>query len=94
MKLTRRNDYLEILINTMNSPDIKVITGVRRAVKSKHLEEFRNYIIKNKNNNDKQFIYDLFADNKYFGEEELRTEEKIIKNNSIPLKNNVMDYYE
>lgn len=47
MKMIVRNNYLEKLINTMNTPDIKVITGVRRAGKSKLLEEFKNYIIKN-----------------------------------------------
>lgn len=47
MKLIQRTFYLEKLINTMNTPDIKVITGVRRAGKSKLLEEFMNYIINN-----------------------------------------------
>ena len=47
MKLIKRNFYLEKLINTMNTPDIKVITGVRRAGKSKLLEEFKEYIINN-----------------------------------------------
>jgi len=41
------NCYLEKLIKTMNTPDIKVITGVRRAGKSKLLEEFKKYIINN-----------------------------------------------
>ena len=50
MKLIERNFYLEKLINTMNTPDIKVITGVRRAGKSKLLDEFKEYIINNEKN--------------------------------------------
>ena len=47
MKLISRNQYLENLINVIGTPDIKVITGVRRSGKSKLLEAFRNYIEKN-----------------------------------------------
>ena len=47
MKLIARNQYLEKLINVIGTPDIKVITGVRRSGKSKLLEAFRNYIEKN-----------------------------------------------
>lgn len=50
MKLIKRNNYLEKLINTMNTPDIKVITGVRRAGKSKLLQEFKKYIENNEKN--------------------------------------------
>ena len=50
MKLIKRNFYLDKLINTMNTPDIKVITGVRRAGKSKLLDEFKAYIINNIDN--------------------------------------------
>ena len=50
MKLIKRNTYLEKLINAKNTPDIKVITGVRRAGKSKLLEQFKRYISQNEKN--------------------------------------------
>ena len=44
MKLIER-EYLKELISVIGTPDIKVITGVRRSGKSKLLEEFKNYIL-------------------------------------------------
>ena len=44
MKLIDRNLYLEKLINVIGTPDIKVITGVRRSGKSKLLEAFKDYV--------------------------------------------------
>ena len=44
MKLIERSFYLKKLINVMGTPDIKVITGVRRSGKSKLLEAFCAYI--------------------------------------------------
>lgn len=44
MKLIERKVYLDKLINVMGTPDIKVITGVRRSGKSKLLEAFKSYI--------------------------------------------------
>ena len=44
MKLINRNQYLGKMIRVIGTPDIKVITGVRRSGKSKLLEAFKDYI--------------------------------------------------
>lgn len=47
MKLINRQMYLDKLIGVIGTPDIKVITGVRRSGKSKLLEAFKDYIEQN-----------------------------------------------
>lgn len=60
MKIIDRNSYLDKLIRVINTPDIKVITGVRRTGKSKLLELFKTYIKKNiKNYNIIHINYNL-----------------------------------
>lgn len=44
VKLIERKQYLEKMIRVIGTPDIKVITGVRRSGKSKLLEAFMDYI--------------------------------------------------
>src|SRR5574344_1549071 len=48
LKLITRQSYLDRLINVIDSPDIKIITGVRRSGKSKLLEAFRDYLRKHR----------------------------------------------
>ena len=47
MKLIKRSAYLDKIISVIGTPDIKVITGVRRCGKSKLLEAFREYLMEN-----------------------------------------------
>ena len=44
MKLIKRDEYLNKFANLRGTPDIKIITGVRRAGKSKLLEAFRDML--------------------------------------------------
>ena len=79
MKLINRDKYLNEIINVIDTPDIKVITGVRRSGKSKLLDAFYDYLTNNIEGNviriklnlkkyekllDKEELYN-FIDNKY-----------------------------
>ena len=79
MKLIERDKYLNEIINVVNTPDIKVITGIRRSGKSKLLDAFYDYLNNNTDGNiiriklnlkkyedllDKERLYE-YVDNKY-----------------------------
>lgn len=86
MKLITRNEYLDKMIRVINTPDIKVITGVRRAGKSKLLESFIKYIEKNISNYN--IIHVNYNEKKY---DKLLNGEKLyeyISKNYIPKKEN------
>ncbi len=51
MKIIQREDYLARLIGVMNTPDIKVITGVRRSGKSKLMDAFSRFLETNPETN-------------------------------------------
>ena len=44
MKLIERTNYLDRLIDLKGTPDIKIITGIRRSGKSKLMEDYMNYL--------------------------------------------------
>ena len=61
MKLIERDFYLAKLKNVMGTPDIKVITGVRRCGKSKLMDAFIDWIKQNeKDSNIIHINYNLF----------------------------------
>ena len=51
MKIIQRSNYLNRMINLIDTPDIKVITGIRRSGKSFLLDAFYDYLISNNKGN-------------------------------------------
>jgi hypothetical protein len=63
MKIIQRDNYLNKMIRVIDTPDIKVITGVRRSGKSKLLELFIDYIENNIENSN--IIHINYNEKKY-----------------------------
>ncbi|WP_036612526.1 ATP-binding protein [Oribacterium sp. P6A1] len=62
MKIIKRRDYLDRLIRLKDTPDIKIITGLRRSGKSELVRAYMEWI---RTNEDTNIIYVDFADLKF-----------------------------
>ena len=86
MKLIERKQYLDKMIGVIGTPDIKVITGVRRSGKSKLLEAFKVYVQKNIQN--ANIIHINFNLSKYDELKEYKTLNKYIEDSYAEGKEN------
>lgn len=86
MKLIERKQYLKKMINVIGTPDIKVLTGVRRSGKAKLLEAFMDYIMKNISN--ANIIHINFNLSKYDNLKEYKALNEYIETNYVDGKDN------
>ena len=86
MRLIERDYYLNKLKDVMGTPDIKVITGVRRCGKSKLLEAFMAYV--QKTDPTANIIHINFNLNEYEGLLEYHALNNYIENAYIPGRSN------
>ena len=86
MKLIDRSNYLNKMINVIGTPDIKVLTGVRRSGKSKLLEAFKAYV--EKNIQKANIIHINFNLSKYDALKEGKALNEYIENNYMEGKEN------
>ena len=86
MKLIERKQYLKKMINVIGTTDIKVLTGVRRSGKSKLLEAFMDYIMKNISN--ANIIHINFNLSKYDNLKEYKALNEYIETNYVDGKDN------
>lgn len=86
MRLIKRDFYLNKLKDVMGTPDIKVITGVRRSGKSKLLESFMDYV--RENDPDANIVHINFNLSKYENLLEYHALNDYVENAYIPEKNN------
>ena len=88
MKIIERTDYLQRLLSLKGTPDIKIITGIRRSGKSKLMEAYIEYL--KENDNLANIIFIDFFNIKY---EELKEYHKLndyVESNYQKGKNNYL----
>ena len=88
MKLIERTDYLKQLEDVQGTPDIKVITGIRRSGKSKLLEAFIDVILEKEP--EANIIYINYNDDTYEDLLEYHTLLEYVKSKYIECKNNYL----
>lgn len=88
MKLIERTEYLNQLINVQGTPDIKVITGIRRSGKSKLLEAFIDVVIENEP--DSNVIHINYNDDEFEDLLEYHTLLDYVKSKYVKEKNNYL----
>lgn len=88
MKLIERTDYLKQLEDVQGTPDIKVITGIRRSGKSKLLEAFIDVILKKEP--EANIIHINYNDDTYEGLLEYHALLEYVKSKYIKGKNNYL----
>ncbi len=86
MKLVIRQDYLQRLIDLKGTPDIKIITGVRRSGKSKLMLSFIDYL--KDNDKDANVIFVDFTDLQFENLKEYHALNNYIQSKYISNKNN------
>lgn len=86
MKLIERKQYLDKMIGVIGTPDIKVLTGVRRSGKSKLLEAFKAYV--QKNTPDANIIHINFNLSKYDNLKEYKALNEYIESSYVDGKDN------
>ena len=86
MKLIERSDYLNRLLDAAGTPDIKVITGIRRSGKSKLLESFIDKI--KQGNPDANIVHINFNLTEYENLKEYHALEEYVRRSYIPGKDN------
>ena len=88
MKLIERTEYLDTLKRVKGTPDIKVITGIRRSGKSKLLDSFAGWVEKNdKKANVIKINYNLTKYEKLLNYSAL---EEFVEQSYKPKKNNYL----